>query len=63
MNWDKLIVLTTILGAIVITIVAMFIFKESAKDIPTQAITGLLGFASGGAITYYASKNKEDNKE
>lgn len=52
---DK-ITLTAIIGAVLITGMAIFMYGASGKEITAQAITGLLGFAGGGAVGYTVAK-------
>ena len=62
MNWDKVITLVAIVGVISITILAMFLYNGEGREITSQAITGLLGFAGGGAVGYAIAKNKKDGE-
>lgn len=47
MSSDKTTTLTVIIGIIIITLVGMFVYGATGKDLTQAAIAGLLGFVSG----------------
>ena len=55
---EKHITLTAIVGAIILSGIAIFAYGLPGKDITAQAITGLLGFAGGAGVGYVVAKKE-----
>jgi len=56
---NQTITLVAIAGVIVLAIASIFVYGVDGKDITNVTITGLLGFAGGGAAGYMIGKKSE----
>lgn len=60
---SQFITLVAIAGVILLATVGIVVYGTEGKDITNVAITGLLGFAGGGAAGYAIGMKKEGRED